>query len=50
MTAYSSKEKRDNLKELKTFYSFTGSVCFSSCCKWCRPIYMVPVLGLAIFL
>jgi len=28
--AHSSKEWHDNLKELKTFYRFTGSVCFSS--------------------
>jgi len=38
------------LKELKTFCSFTGNLCFSSWGKWCRPIYMVPVLGLSIFL
>jgi len=37
--AYSSKEYRDNFKELKTFCSFTGGVCFSSWGKWCRPIY-----------
>jgi len=35
--AHSSKEWHDNLKELKTFCRFIGSVCFSSWGKWCRP-------------